>query len=153
MHVKSHSPDETIRLGEIIGKRLSPGDVIVLTGDLGAGKTTFVRGVARSLGVSFKVKSPTFTIMHVYPGKYELNHIDAYRLGLDELLDIGIDEIIADEGICVIEWGEKLKGVLPEERLEVDFRFAGENERYIFIKAFGEGWQKRIKRVEEELKS
>ncbi len=153
MYIKSRSLDETIRLGEIIGKRLFPGDVIVLTGDLGAGKTTFVRGVARSLGVSFKVKSPTFTIVHVYPGKYELNHIDAYRLSLRELLDIGINEIISGEGICVIEWGEKLENILPKERLEIDFRFAGVSERDIFINAFGEGWQKRIKGIKEELKS
>lgn len=152
MHFRSSSVGETIRLGELVGKQLLPGDVLVLTGDLGAGKTTFVKGIARSLGVECGVKSPSFTIMHIYYGKYELNHIDAYRLDLKELLDIGIEEVISGKGVCVIEWGEKLEEVLPDERLEIEFKFAGENERDIFIKAFGEGWKKRIQIAEETLK-
>lgn len=149
----SASSEETERLGELVGKSLLKGDVIVLTGELGAGKTTFVRGVARSFGVSRGIKSPSFTIMHVYQGVLPLFHIDAYRLGRAELIDLGIEDILRGDGSFLIEWGEKITDILPDERLEIEFYFSGKNERKIFINPIGRSWTERLKETMERLKA
>lgn len=102
------SPAETEEAGEALGRRLRPGDVVLLTGELGAGKTTFVRGVARGAGSEAPVASPTFQLVRVYPGSTQLAHVDLYRIEkASELADLGLDEL-ADQGAVIIEWGDRL---------------------------------------------
>jgi tRNA threonylcarbamoyladenosine biosynthesis protein TsaE len=102
------SPSETEAAGEQLGRRLRVGDIVLLTGELGAGKTTFVRGVARGAGSAAPVASPTFQLVRVYPGRVQLAHVDLYRVEKPpELADLGLDEL-ADQGAVVVEWGDRL---------------------------------------------
>lgn len=101
---------ETEAAGEELGRRLQKGDLVLLKGELGAGKTTFVRGIARGCGSAAPVASPTFQLVRVYPGRVQLAHVDLYRLEKgDELLDLGLDELL-DAGAVVVEWGDRLDG-------------------------------------------
>jgi tRNA threonylcarbamoyl adenosine modification protein YjeE len=99
---------ETEAAGEELGKRLRKGDLLLLKGELGAGKTTFVRGLARGCGSSALVASPTFQLVRIYPGRLQLAHVDLYRLGSsEEIIDLGLEELL-DEGAVVVEWGDRL---------------------------------------------
>jgi len=110
----SASAEETRRIAAQIASELKPGDCLLLVGELGAGKTTFVQGLAQALGIREGVRSPTFVLMHEYHGKIPLYHFDAYRIkNLDELREIGFEEVVCSEGVTVIEWGEKAEGLLP----------------------------------------
>lgn len=118
----SYRSSVTERLGEELGKLLIPGDVISLVGELGAGKTVFVHGIARGLGVDSPVSSPSFMIIHEYVGKHPIFHCDFFRLeSYQELEDIGWEEYLKREGIIVIEWANRIPQALPEEYLEVTF--------------------------------
>lgn len=126
---------ETEDLGETLGRRLSSGAVVAFTGDLGAGKTAFTRGLARGLGVTGWVTSPTFTIVNEYEGgRLPLFHFDLYRLGgSDELFDIGWEDYLRRGGVCAVEWSEKVSDAL-EGCIRVDIRRGeGENDRIITI--------------------
>jgi tRNA threonylcarbamoyladenosine biosynthesis protein TsaE len=104
----TNSPAETEAEGERLGSQLKPGDLLLLAGPLGAGKTTFVRGLARGAGSDAHVASPTFQLVRVYPGRVLLAHVDLYRVKVaSELLDLGLDELL-DEGAVVVEWGDRL---------------------------------------------
>ena len=118
---KSASAEETQGLGEVLGHLLRAGDVLVLTGDLGAGKTQLTKGVARGMGIEDDVTSPTFTIEMVYEGKeLPLYHFDLYRLDdAGELEDTGLFDVLGGDGPCLIEWGEQFEGELGDERLDV----------------------------------
>ena len=120
----TNSPVETEALGEMLAGRLEPGTVIAFTGDLGAGKTAFVRGLARGLGIAERVTSPTFTIVNEYEGgRLPLFHFDMYRLGsADELFDIGWEDYLARGGVCAVEWSENVSDALEEGCLRVDIR-------------------------------
>jgi tRNA threonylcarbamoyladenosine biosynthesis protein TsaE len=111
----SHSADETVAYGRTHAATLRGGDVLALCGDLGAGKTHFVKGLAEGLGTDAAVTSPTFTLIHEYPGgRLPLYHFDFYRLeDEDEALKIGLDEYLDGDGLCVIEWGDKFPALLP----------------------------------------
>ena len=116
---RSESPDATIRLANALGSVLRAGDLLVLTGDLGAGKTQFTKGIALGLGIDERVTSPTFALHQQYEGRELLHHLDVYRLDdLAETLDLDLPELI-ESGVTVIEWGDTIDGVLPEERLVV----------------------------------
>lgn len=122
----TRSPAETEAFGERVGKRLRAGDLVLLTGELGAGKTTFVRGVARGAGSSAQVASPTFQLVRMYTGRVQLAHIDLYRIEApSELADLGLDELL-DQGAVVVEWGERLEALeaalVHIEHLEGDRR-------------------------------
>ncbi len=111
----TRSPAETEAFGERFGKRLRAGDMVLLTGELGAGKTTFVRGVARGAGSSAQVASPTFQLVRMYTGRVQLAHVDLYRIETpSELGDLGLDELL-DQGAVVVEWGDRLEA--PEAAL------------------------------------
>ena len=120
----TNSPEETEALGADLAGRLEPGTVIAFTGDLGAGKTAFVRGLARGLGVQERVTSPTFTIVNEYEGgRLPLFHFDMYRLGsADELFDIGWEDYLARGGVCAVEWSENVADALDNDCLRVDIR-------------------------------
>ena len=132
----TYSAEETMNLGQKFVALAKPGSTFCLTGDLGAGKTTLVRGIARALNIKSVVQSPTFNIMKVYfDGDRPLIHIDAYRLA-DVNTDIGLDEYIGYEtGITVIEWPEFIKDLIPETAIEVNIRHAQDNVRNITIKS------------------
>jgi tRNA threonylcarbamoyladenosine biosynthesis protein TsaE len=109
LDIVTSSPAETERVGLLLGERLRTGDVVLLVGELGAGKTTFVRGVAQGTGSKSHVASPTFQLVRIYPGRLQLAHVDLYRVESSaELRDLGLDEL-ADQGAVVVEWGDRLE--------------------------------------------
>lgn len=131
--ITSRSPAETFELGRKFAASLQPGDVLALVGDLAAGKTNFMKGVAAGLDISADVTSPTFTLIHEYrDGRLPLHHFDFYRLETeDETLKIGLDEYLESEGVTAIEWADKFAGLLPQNTRWIRFRITGENEREI----------------------
>lgn len=128
-HLRTSSEAETEALGERLAARLRVGDVVALYGDLGAGKTTFVRGLARGLGSEDPVSSPTFVLMHVYEGRLPLYHFDAWRLsGPEDLAAVGAEEYLEGDGVAVVEWSERAEGLFPSQRLEVHLERGDEPE-------------------------
>ncbi|MHB1127460.1 MAG: tRNA (adenosine(37)-N6)-threonylcarbamoyltransferase complex ATPase subunit type 1 TsaE [Bacillota bacterium] len=120
MQVETNSPEETKKIGKLLGGLLPSGVVISLNGDLGAGKTTFVQGLAIGLGIDTLVTSPTFNLIHEYIGPMPLYHVDAYRLMEDEdMEELGLDEYFYGTGVTVVEWAERITAILPDERLEI----------------------------------
>lgn len=139
--VKTGSPEETEQLGFQLGCRAEAGAVIAFTGDLGAGKTAFTRGLARGLGIRDRITSPTFTIVNEYEGgRLPLFHFDLYRLrSSEELFDIGWEEYLDRGGVCAVEWSENAPAVLEDCTLRVDIRRGdGENSRVITLEGKGE---------------
>lgn len=129
----SRSAEETFELGKELAAMVSPGDVVVLCGDLGAGKTHLVKGIAAGLGVSAEVTSPTFTLIHEYPGReLTLYHIDLYRLeNPKEALAIGLDDYLHSEGVTVVEWGDKFPELMPQQSRWVRIRVLQDDLREI----------------------
>ena len=137
MTIFSKSEAETEAAGENFARTLPPGAVVALYGDLGAGKTAFVRGMARGLGITARVSSPTFTIVNEYAGARELFHFDMYRLeSADELFDIGWEDYLRRGGICAVEWSENVADAFEGDEITVKITKTGEQERTIEI---GEG--------------
>ena len=137
--VVSHSAEDTARLGAAVGARLAAGDVIVLRGPLGAGKTVFTQGIGRGLGVREHVISPTFTLLREHTsGRLPLYHVDAYRLaGAAEAYTFGLDEYLYGDGVTVIEWGERVETLLPDEYLAVELVYGETGERTLTLSARG----------------
>jgi len=135
----TQTADETRALAARLGARLRPGDVVLLEGDLGAGKTTFVQGLAEGLGVRAPVTSPTFTLIQEYPGpNFPLFHFDLYRLGgPEEIADLGFDEYLERGGVVVVEWAERLGWLTPPEHLRVRIEIAEDEGRRITFRPFG----------------
>jgi tRNA threonylcarbamoyladenosine biosynthesis protein TsaE len=132
MIVMCWTPEETQRLGERLGRRLREGVVVACTGKLGAGKTCFLQGLARGLGVSADVTSPTFVLVNVYQGRLPVYHVDAYRTeSLSELLDVGLEEILHGAGVTIIEWADKILPLLPATAITVAIRGLGDEPRDI----------------------
>jgi len=151
MKVVTRSVEETRALGEELGRDvLQAGDVVVLTGELGTGKTALAQGVGRGLGVDGPVVSPTFTLVREYEGRVRLCHVDIYRLErMQEVHDLGIEEQL-EENVTLIEWGEVAANALPPDRLEVRITAgAGPDERIIELILLGESWRRRSRRLAE----
>jgi tRNA threonylcarbamoyladenosine biosynthesis protein TsaE len=133
----SHSAAETIQYARTLAAKLKPGDVLALTGDLGSGKTTFIKGIAAGLGLADtdQVKSPTFALMHIYPSKIKLYHFDLYRLEKEsELHDIGFEEYVNDpSAISCVEWAEKAGNLIPERIIKVSIRLNSSQTRNITV--------------------
>ena len=129
----TNGPEETEALGARLARALEPGAVVAFTGDLGAGKTAFVRGLARGLGVRVRVTSPTFTIVNEYEGgRLPLFHFDLYRLGCaDELFDIGWEDYLARGGVCAVEWSERMEELLEPGTIRVDLRRGEDEDRRV----------------------
>ncbi len=136
---------ETEAVGEALGSQLRVGDLVVLTGDLGAGKTTFAKGLARGLGVTQKVTSPTFTIVQEYDGRVPVAHVDVYRLDrIQELHDFGFEELL-ESRVTIVEWGEAIALVLPRERVDVRLTLHDDDDdqRVVDVVASGPEWSAR----------
>ncbi len=125
---------ETLDVASSFAGSLVRGDVVALTGDLGAGKTVFARGVARSFGVNEDVTSPTFTLIHEYPCSPPLYHMDMYRMeSIDEIRNIGVEDYLYGDGVCLVEWAEKLGELYPAEAIHVHIKHLGGDRREITI--------------------
>ena len=143
--------DDMRGLGAALGSILEAGDVVSLTGDLGAGKTTLVQGAAQGLGVEGRpVVSPTFTLVRQYRGRVPIYHLDVYRLDrIQEVLDLGFEEYADPDGVTFVEWGDAIEGLLPESYLEVELWTRAEDEgRLAFLSGTGQSWTSRWERLE-----
>lgn len=143
-----HSADETMKFAARLAEKLRAGDVIALEGDLGAGKTTFTKGLAQGLGVKRTVSSPTFTIVKEYKGRLPLYHMDVYRLE-DTFEDLGFDEYFHGDGVTVVEWAHLIKPQLPDELLCIRLYHHGETERKIVLEPIGERYEQLCKEIGE----
>jgi tRNA threonylcarbamoyladenosine biosynthesis protein TsaE len=141
----TRSTDETLALAGTVGELLRAGDVVSLVGDLGAGKTVFARGVARALGVTEPVVSPSFTIVREYDGRMPLVHVDVYRIDtVQELYDLGFEELVRDDAVTLVEWGDMIDGLLPPDRLDVRLAPGDtDDERVVEIEGHGRSWRAR----------
>lgn len=149
----TRAPEETRELGAALAELLVPGDVISLTGDLGAGKTCLVQGAARSLGVHEPVGSPTFVLVREYRGEIPVYHLDVYRLDrLQEVLDLGFEDLLDPGGVIFIEWGDAIDPLLPDSYLEVELSISGDDEmRLLAVTGRGSSWAPRWERLEKVL--
>jgi tRNA threonylcarbamoyladenosine biosynthesis protein TsaE len=151
LKVTTRSPEETRTLGAALGPTLLPGDVISLSGDLGAGKTVFVQGLGASLGVRERITSPTFTLLHEYPGRYLILHLDVYRLStFQEVIDLGFEELLDPAAILLVEWGHAVEPLLPAKHLQIELRRsegAGESERDVTFLPHGPNWIPKLQEM------
>ena len=126
--------EDTINLGKKIGEKLKKGDVVALDGSLAAGKTYLTKGIAKGLGIQEDITSPTFTLISEYSGRLHLYHMDVYRLeGVEDFLDLGTEEMLYGDGVCVIEWSKKVKQVFPQNTIYIGIRVNDDNSRKIII--------------------
>jgi tRNA threonylcarbamoyladenosine biosynthesis protein TsaE len=143
----SHSPEETLQLGKSLGSSLIPGDIILLNGDLGAGKTHLTQGICNGVGLDEDsyIRSPTFTLVNEYHGKLPIYHIDLYRIdSLEEIYSLGLEEILFNQGITIIEWAEKLRSpknpknllLNIQERIEINIEIVSDSEREFTFNTF-----------------
>jgi tRNA threonylcarbamoyladenosine biosynthesis protein TsaE len=149
----SRSPEQTRRLGIRLGAILQPGDVVCLAGDLGAGKTTFVQGIAKGWGSLDSVSSPTFVLVNVYrrPDKALLSHLDAYRLGsADEAEDLDILPLM-ESGPILVEWPERIQEVLPRDHMWVSLRWLADEQRGLLFKGVGKHYNKMIQNLKKQV--
>lgn len=138
---------KTQEIGYKLGKLLKPGSVICLIGDLGAGKTTMTQSLAKALEVDDYITSPTFTIVNEYEGKIPLYHFDVYRIGSsDEMYDIGYDEYINGEGVCIIEWANLIEDILPDEYLYIELKYK-DMSREMILNPVGEKYEKLVEEL------
>ena len=150
--LRSHSPQETRRIGAALGRYAEAGDVLLLCGDLGAGKTCLTQGIASGLGIEGYVRSPTFVLVSVHNGLLPLYHIDIYRLDhVAEVLDLGLEEYLAGDGVSVIEWADKALEAFPHPFLLVTLEFEDENERLLRLEPQGERYERLVLQVQDEL--
>ncbi len=149
--LESHSAAETQSLGGLLAPMLVPGDVLVMSGDLGAGKTTFVQGLAKGLGIVERVTSPTFVLMKEYQGgRFPLMHLDVYRLGkVQEVIDLGIDEYLDPSYVVVVEWGDKVEPLLPQDHLTIELVHGGADVRTITLTGKGAPWAGRMDSIKK----
>ena len=130
--IRTQSAEETRAAGERLGRTLGPGDVVALTGDLGAGKTCFVQGLARGLGARAWPTSPTFVLVNEYRADLPIHHVDAYRVaGPDEMIDVGLLELIDGDGVTLIEWADRVAALLPDRTIHVAIEGVGDESRTI----------------------
>lgn len=133
---KTDTPEQTLEFAEKLGSLLQPKDLITLEGDLGAGKTTFTKGLAKGLGITRTVSSPTFTIIKEYKGRLPLYHMDVYRVE-DSFEDLGFDEYFEGDGVTVVEWAKLIEEQLPKDRLEIKLFHEGDLNRRIELEPIG----------------
>lgn len=143
--LRTSSVGQTRSLAVALAPVLRDGDLVLLTGDLGAGKTAFVQGLGRGLLVADRITSPTFTIMQHYEGRLPVHHVDAYRLDSpDEVFELALPEVLDEGGVMIVEWGERVRGGVDREYLELAFTFGDhDDERDIEVQLVGRAWVER----------
>jgi tRNA threonylcarbamoyladenosine biosynthesis protein TsaE len=145
--IRSRSAEETYQFGKTLGTLLEPGDLVAFTGDLGAGKTCCVQGIACGLGVKDRslITSPTFTLIQEYQGRIPMYHFDVYRLTHEEdILDLGYEEYFYGDGVTVIEWAERVATFLPDEHVAIRLHIESDQSRCIKLQAYGEHYSHLI---------
>ena len=154
LKLTSHSPEQTQRLGVTIGELALPGDIFLLVGRLGAGKTCLTQGIAWGLGIKEYAVSPSFTIVRELYGRLPLYHIDLYRLDhIEEIAELGLDDYLYGDGICVVEWAEKGLSVLPEEHLLIQISYLSDNERSFQFKPRGKRYLDLLAKLKASVNS
>ncbi len=149
-NLTSRSPENTQRLGGIIGELAQPGDVLLLTGNLGAGKTCLTQGIAAGLGCKDHAQSPSFVIMRELTGRLLLYHIDLYRLGnSEEIADLGLDDYFYGQGLSVVEWAERAFHLLPPQHLLIDIQYYRGYKRNITLTASGRHYQQMAEEIKK----
>ncbi len=150
LELRTATAEDTRAVGSAVGSLLRIGDAVALSGDLGAGKTTFVQGAARALGFAGHVVSPTFTLVREYRGRLPVFHVDVYRLErVQDVLDLDLDEMLS-EGVVLVEWGDAVEGLLPEDHLSVALTSPGTDEaRRLVLQGAGPSWEVRWSRLED----
>ena len=151
MVFQTSSTSETIRMGKRLGRLLQRGDVVALAGDLGTGKTQFIKGLADGVGVgrTAYVSSPSFTLINEYPGRIPFYHIDLFRLESEkEAEDLGLEEYVRGDGITAIEWADKILSLLPEELVWVKIHYTGQHTRTIEITPKGKRYEEMVEGFE-----
>jgi tRNA threonylcarbamoyladenosine biosynthesis protein TsaE len=148
--VRTDSAASTSALAAAIAELLQPSDLVVLSGDLGAGKTTFTQGVGRGLGITERITSPTFTIIRSYDGRLRLHHLDVYRLEqLEEVTDLGLSELLDDSSVTLIEWGDRILPGLGQDHLEVRIRLGdADDDRVVELSCPGPRWGARLRALQ-----
>lgn len=148
----TRAPEETRLAGTVLAAEAEPGDVVLLNGPLGAGKTCFAQGVAQGLGVAIPVTSPTFIIVNQYRGRLTLYHMDLYRMDSDaEAVDLGLDDYFSGGGLCLVEWPERTPGALPGEYLRIRFEPGEGSIRNLTFSAAGARHERLLQRCSERL--
>ena len=149
-YIITSNEKETKKIGKLLGDNVQPGQIILLKGDLGSGKTRFVKGIAASLNSTNEVSSPTYNLINEYPGKMTLYHMDLYRLDNEnDLLNIGFEDYLYRDGIIAIEWPELAYDFLPADFLLINFEIVSENKRKLKLKAKGEKSKNLMKGLAE----
>lgn len=151
--VETNGADQTRALAASLAEVARPGDVVLLAGELGAGKTAFAQGFAAGLGVKEPVTSPTFTLVRTYTGRLRLNHVDVYRLEhLQEALDLGLAEMVDDDAVTLVEWGDAVAPAVSPEFLEVSLAYGdGDDRRTVALRLVGRRWSARARLVDTAL--
>jgi tRNA threonylcarbamoyladenosine biosynthesis protein TsaE len=150
----SHSPEETQKLGRCLGEIARPGDVFLLVGDLGSGKTCFTQGIAWGLGIKEYALSPSFVIIRELHGRLPLYHIDLYRLDrIEESMDLGLDDYLYGRGVCVVEWAEKALSLMPPERLLIRLDYLSDTERRFCLEASGQRYVRIVSQLKKSFAS
>lgn len=145
IEARTHEVAQTEALAAVVASLTRPGDLLVLVGDLGAGKTAFTRGFAAALGVTDPVTSPTFTLANEYRGRVAVHHLDAYRIEhLDEVRDLALPELLDADAVTLVEWGDTIAAALPNDYLEVKMTLGdGDDDRDIILRCVGDRWSAR----------
>ena len=150
----SHSPEQTQKFGAYIGELCLPGDVFLLVGSLGAGKTCLTQGIAWGLGIKEYAASPSFVVVRELYGKLPLYHIDLYRLDhIGEIVELGLDDYLYGKGVCVVEWAEKGLSVLPAEHLLIQISYLSDDERKLRLKPSGKRYLEILAQLNKTLNS
>lgn len=148
MKCTAASPRETMELGIALAKLLRPGDLISLEGDLGAGKTQLAKGIGAGLGIEENtITSPSFTLINQYEGRYPLYHFDVYRIEPVDLEELGYEEFFFGKGVCLVEWGDRVRDYLPDEYLQIVIQQAGAQKRELTLTAHGERYQELLSQL------
>lgn len=149
MEIKLQNLKNTEEFGIKLGRLLKPGHIVCLNGDLGAGKTTLTKSIGIGLDVDEYITSPSFTLINQYRGRMMVYHFDVYRLeDVDELYDLGFDEYFFGDGVCIIEWAERIDKFLPKERIVIDIKKTDDvEERILHISGYGNGYEETIKEL------
>jgi tRNA threonylcarbamoyladenosine biosynthesis protein TsaE len=153
MKLTSHSPEETQSFGKELGHLTRAGDVILLMGNLGAGKTCITQGIAWGLDIDGYARSPSFVVVNEYKGRLPMYHIDLYRLdNIAEIADLGLDDYLYGKGLCVVEWADKALDLMPPQNLLIKIELLGENERELELTNHGQRYKEMLADIKKRFK-